>query len=308
MATKPGVFPTWMSPAIAGIGTLAAICSPGSTGRSAGGGRKTADDPRSLSGETWASPPSLGLRLYRTEPMSTSSAAAPAAITPPRRPCVPVVGGGGGGSGPLWNRSSAEPSAGGHGSGTASAGHPAAAAPVGGPNLAGGAGRAVSVSSGSEYARSVSGAGGAGRGGGPTAPGGALPRPPAGSRPPVPAAGPRLTAPAAARAPDAAAPSLCARPRTGGAAPFVLLPLAALGARSAPNLAAPSATAYLGWVSIQVGRSSASAIIWATSGIREEPPTSSTAPSSAGSTWAERSVRVSAPIVDSTCARIMSSN
>ena len=49
-------------------------------------------------------------------------------------------------------------------------------------------------------------------------------------------------------------------------------------------------------------------IICATSGIREDPPTSSTALRSAGSTRAERSVRVSAPIVDSICARIMSSN
>ena len=73
-------------------------------------------------------------------------------------------------------------------------------------------------------------------------------------------------------------------------------------------MAAPSATAYFGCASISVGRSSASVIIRPTSGMRDEPPTSRTALRSAGSTSAERSVRVSAPIVDSTCARIMSSN
>src|SRR5258708_25155515 len=40
--------------------------------------------------------------------------------------------------------------------------------------------------------------------------------------------------------------------------------------------AAPSATAYFGWVSTTVGLPSASVTILATSGIREEPPTSST--------------------------------
>ena len=85
----------------------------------------------------------------------------------------------------------------------------------------------------------------------------------------------------------------------------VVSPLAAC---SAARMAAPRATAYLGCASTRVGRSIAAVIICATSGIREEPPTSSTALRSAGSTCADRSVRVSAPIVDSICARIMSSN
>ena len=51
---------------------------------------------------------------------------------------------------------------------------------------------------------------------------------------------------------------------------------------SAARVAAPRATAYLGCASTRVGRFSAAVIICATSGIREEPPTSSTALRSAG--------------------------
>ncbi len=73
-------------------------------------------------------------------------------------------------------------------------------------------------------------------------------------------------------------------------------------------MAAPSATAYFGCASTTVGRPSSSEIIRETSGIRDDPPTSSTAESWVGSTCAERSVRTRVPIVDSTGARIMSSN
>ena len=71
--------------------------------------------------------------------------------------------------------------------------------------------------------------------------------------------------------------------------------------------AAPRATAYFGCASSTVGRPSASEIMCATSGIRVEPPTSSTAASSLGSTCADSSVRISVLIVVSTGVRIMAS-
>ena len=169
-------------------------------------------------------------------------------------------------------------------------------------------------------------AGGSGATGVSTDPNGAVPSPPSGARPPIQ---PAPNAAAGASAPTGAGRP--ARPRGGGGgggregrrgrscrrglrgqggADARAPPCA--GASGAPSsaarVAAPSATAYLGCASTRVGRLSAAVIICATSGIREEPPTSSTALRSVGSTCAERSVRVSAPMVDSIWARIMSSN
>ena len=62
--------------------------------------------------------------------------------------------------------------------------------------------------------------------------------------------------------------------------------------RASASRAAPRATTCFGWASTTVGRPKASDTICATSGIREEPPTRSTADSSRGGTWAARSVPV----------------
>ena len=161
----------------------------------------------------------------------------------------------------------------------------------------------------------------------PTAANGPVPGPLSGPLPPIQPSRPRAVA--GARAPTAAAPGAgagsggvegvnssagagaeagAAARAPAGAAPAGAAPFALAVPNSAARVAAPRATAYLGCASTRVGRFSAAVIIWATSGIREDPPTSSTALRSAGSTRAERSVRVSAPIVDSICARIMSSN
>src|SRR5581483_11399022 len=51
----------------------------------------------------------------------------------------------------------------------------------------------------------------------------------------------------------------------------------------AARVAAPRATAYFGWVSTTTGRPISSETISATSGIRDDPPTSRTALSSSGS-------------------------
>jgi hypothetical protein len=78
--------------------------------------------------------------------------------------------------------------------------------------------------------------------------------------------------------------------------------------RASASTAAPRATTCLGCAPTTVGRPKASDTIRATSGMREEPPTSSTADSWSGATRAARSTRSRVPIVDSIGARIMPSS
>ncbi len=248
-------------------------------------------------------------------PASSTSAATSAATISGRRRDEPAVrrGGGGGGGPPVPVKPAA---------GVTDAGgdHPPLPFP-GAPPLYGGGGR--SGYGGSPGRLSV--AGGSGATGVSTDPNGDVPNPPSGARPPIqpaPKAAAGASAPtgaasagsaggggaAAGGGADGADPAR-ASVGTGGADARAPPSTRASGApSSAPTVAAPSATAYLGCASTSVGRLSAAVIICATSGIREEPPTSSTALRSVGSTRAERSVRVSAPIVDSIWARIMSSN
>jgi hypothetical protein len=80
MATKPGVFPTAISPAIGGMGTLAATVWGCSTGRSAGGGSTTAGGP--AAGGAGAVVPRV--RPYPTAPPSRTRTATAAAIMTPR--------------------------------------------------------------------------------------------------------------------------------------------------------------------------------------------------------------------------------
>ena len=72
--------------------------------------------------------------------------------------------------------------------------------------------------------------------------------------------------------------------------------------------AAPFAIAFFGSASTATGRPSCSDTIWATSGIRDEPPTSSTAVSWSAPTPAEAMARRSALTVSSTCGWIIASN
>ncbi|OLT10156.1 hypothetical protein BJF78_29305 [Pseudonocardia sp. CNS-139] len=72
--------------------------------------------------------------------------------------------------------------------------------------------------------------------------------------------------------------------------------------------AAPFAMAFLGSASTATGRPSCSDTSWATSGIRDEPPTSSTASSWSGTSPAETTAPRSAETVSSTCGRISASN
>ena len=72
--------------------------------------------------------------------------------------------------------------------------------------------------------------------------------------------------------------------------------------------AAPFAIAFFGSASTATGRASPSDTSCATSGIRDEPPTSSTAESSPGLHPAERTAVRSASTVSSTCGRIIDSN
>ena len=72
--------------------------------------------------------------------------------------------------------------------------------------------------------------------------------------------------------------------------------------------AAPLAMAFLGSASTATGRPSCSETSCATSGIRDEPPTSSTVVSCSGSQPADRTAVRSAVTVSSTCGRIIDSN
>src|SRR3954463_2686603 len=118
----------------------------------------------------------------------------------------------------------------------------------------------------------------------------------------APCRGPRDIDPTGRSPPTADAWALLrgSGPARVGAATFVL--------RDSASRAAPRATACLGCAPTTVGRPKASETIWATSGIRDEPPTSSTAASVAVSTCAARTTRSRVPIVDSIGARIMRSS
>ncbi len=78
--------------------------------------------------------------------------------------------------------------------------------------------------------------------------------------------------------------------------------------RAATAMAAPKEMASFGWASMAMGRPSSAATICATSGMRDEPPTSSTALMSSSATLAERMARRSAVIVSLTAGRTMLSN
>src|SRR6478735_10906817 len=81
MATKPGVFPTAISPPIGGMGTLAATVWGCSTGRSAGGGSTTAEAGGAADGPELSAP---WVTLYPTVPPSSTSTATAAPVTIPR--------------------------------------------------------------------------------------------------------------------------------------------------------------------------------------------------------------------------------
>ncbi len=72
--------------------------------------------------------------------------------------------------------------------------------------------------------------------------------------------------------------------------------------------AAPRATACLGWASSATGRPKAEPTICATSGMRDEPPTSSTRSISAGSTPAEATARRRLAMLSSSEGRIIPSS
>ncbi len=78
--------------------------------------------------------------------------------------------------------------------------------------------------------------------------------------------------------------------------------------RAATAMAAPKGMASLGWASMAMGRPSSAPTIWATSGMRDEPPTSSTAPMSSAATPADRMARRRATIVSAIAGRIIASN
>ena len=73
-------------------------------------------------------------------------------------------------------------------------------------------------------------------------------------------------------------------------------------------MAAPKAMASFGWASMAMGRPSSAATIWATSGMRDEPPTSRTALISSFDTRAERMARRRATMVSEMAGRIIASN
>ncbi len=77
---------------------------------------------------------------------------------------------------------------------------------------------------------------------------------------------------------------------------------------SAANREAPLATTSFGWASTRTATPSRSATICGTSGMREEPPASSTALRSVGATPARPNVSVTASIVWATIGRIICSN
>ena len=79
-------------------------------------------------------------------------------------------------------------------------------------------------------------------------------------------------------------------------------------AAGVPRIAAPSATSCFGWLSSASGRPNAADSISLTSGIRDEPPTSTMADRSPGSTPAESSTRRVADTVSPIAGRSMSSN
>ena len=92
-----------------------------------------------------------------------------------------------------------------------------------------------------------------------------------------------------------AAGAPCSGDTSGGAYP------------AAPTSAAPSAMSCLGWVSSATGRPSAPASSSATSGMRDEPPTSTIAATCSGATSAERRTRRMESIVCSRVGRTSSS-
>jgi len=65
---------------------------------------------------------------------------------------------------------------------------------------------------------------------------------------------------------------------------------------SAAASAAPSATAFFGCTSTETGHPSSRLTRSATSGIRDDPPTRTTAWRSLGATWADLSARLRASI------------
>ena len=75
-----------------------------------------------------------------------------------------------------------------------------------------------------------------------------------------------------------------------------------------PRIAAPIATSCFGWLSSASGRRKAADSISLTSGIRDDPPTSTIADTSAALTPAESSTRCMAATVSSIAGRNMSSN
>ena len=77
---------------------------------------------------------------------------------------------------------------------------------------------------------------------------------------------------------------------------------------AATAMAAPKAMASLGWASMAMGRPSSAPTIWATSGMRDEPPTSRTALMSSDVTPAVRMARRRATIVSEIAGRIIASN
>ena len=79
-------------------------------------------------------------------------------------------------------------------------------------------------------------------------------------------------------------------------------------AAGVPRIAAPSATSCFGWLSSASGRPNAADSISLTRGIRDEPPTSTMADRSPGSTPADSSTRRVAATVSPIAGRSMSSN
>ncbi len=78
--------------------------------------------------------------------------------------------------------------------------------------------------------------------------------------------------------------------------------------RWATAMAAPKEIASLGWASMAIGRPSSAPTIWATSGMRDDPPTSSTALMSSSFTPADRMARRRATMVSEMAGRIIASN
>ena len=111
------------------------------------------------------------------------------------------------------------------------------------------------------------------------------------------------------RADGAAAATLRGAGETGAAARPVTVPVVSVCPRAPlASHAAPSATACFGWASTATGRSTSELTSWATIGIRDEPPTSSTECSSSGVHPADRMARFNASTEPYRAGRTMASS